>query len=793
MGRRAWGFVCVLLVVGGLATPPTLAATGGFARILHVPADYRTVQAAVGASKPGDLILLDQGTYPGEVNVPEDKHDLTIRGVSRDGVVFDGDDRRANAIEVEADRVALENMSAHDFTANAFYWDSVDGFLGRYLTAWNVQLYGIYSLKSRHGIIEQSYVSGAADAAFYIGECYPCDTVIRGVTGRLSAVGYSGTNAGGGVTVRDSLWERNGVGILPNSYETGQEPPPQQDAVFTGNRVIGSGTVPTPVHTVLAGFIGIGIGVAGGQGNRIERNVVTGSERYGIALFTTVQRDRSWDPLANVVQGNRVSGSGVADLAMSTAPGPGNCITANRFDVSLPPGGGSGTCGHDVGLDGSEEVRSDLVRQIPALLERFYADHQPPSYASMPKPPPQPNLPNVAPARGPWRWFAGLLVAGAVAGAAGLVFPLRSRRRDLGHSREGRPRTRVWPKALAAAGAVAMMVALAGLALTSRTSRPASVTFPAGTGSTPSSPRPPEAPDPQDVGGQIAYGVPEQTGAAVIVGTVGAPATAGDVTIATFAHGLPQALRWSPDGTRVAFTVRFFDTLKSDVYVANADGSGEPVLVTADEAIGQCGSPSWSPDGERLVFECAPAMINPDQYDGPPGLYLGSSDGTGIPRPWGSGWAESPSWSSDGTRVAFESRRDGNYEIYAMNADGKSITRLTNTPQDDRHPTWSPDGTEIAFDSERDTTDTSTTDGPGSGDPTTTPSLIYVMNADGSDVRLVSQLETVEELNPRWPSPDVVAFTLLGPGGEIAIGLVRSTGSEVFHLTGPYEAFDWRT
>jgi len=258
MGRRAWGLVCVLLVVGGLATPPTLAATGGFTRILHVPADYRTVQAAVGASKPGDLILLDQGIYPGEVNVPEDKHDLTIRGVSRDGVVFDGDDRRANAIEVEADRVALENMSAHDFTANAFYWDSVDGFLGRYLTAWNVQLYGIYSLKSRHGIIEQSYVSGAADAAFYIGECYPCDTVIRGVTGRLSAVGYSGTNAGGGVTVRDSLWERNGVGILPNSYETGQEPPPQQDAVFTGNRVIGSGTVPTPVHTVLAGFIGIG-------------------------------------------------------------------------------------------------------------------------------------------------------------------------------------------------------------------------------------------------------------------------------------------------------------------------------------------------------------------------------------------------------------------------------------------------------------------------------------------------------------------------------------------------------
>ena len=86
--------------------------------------------------------------------------------------------------------MTLENMSAHGFMENGFYWDGVEGFAGRYLTVWNVGLYAIYAIESRDGIIEHSYASGAADAAFYIGECNPCDTVVRdrhggAVRGRL--------------------------------------------------------------------------------------------------------------------------------------------------------------------------------------------------------------------------------------------------------------------------------------------------------------------------------------------------------------------------------------------------------------------------------------------------------------------------------------------------------------------------------------------------------------------------------------------------------------------------------
>ena len=80
-----------------------------------------------------------------------------------------------------------------------------------------------------------------------------------------------------------------------------------------------------------------------------------------------------------------------------------------------------------------------------------------------------------------------------------------------------------------------------------------------------------------------------------------------------------------------------------------------------------------------------------------------------------------PVWSHDGSKIAFTSDRDGNREIYVMNADGSGQKRLTTNPGIDENPSWSPDGTEIAFDSNRD----------GNLE-------IYAMNADGSDQRLLT-------------------------------------------------------
>jgi Tol biopolymer transport system component len=86
-------------------------------------------------------------------------------------------------------------------------------------------------------------------------------------------------------------------------------------------------------------------------------------------------------------------------------------------------------------------------------------------------------------------------------------------------------------------------------------------------------------------------------------------------------------------------------------------------------------------------------------------------------------------------KIAFASDRDGNYEIYVMNADGTNQTRLTFNNTDEKSPAWSPDGTKVAFISDRD----------GNNE-------IYVMEADGTNqTRLTNN--TVDDASPSW-SPD---------------------------------------
>ena len=386
--RRLLATLALLVVALGAVAPAASAETGPPAgRVLRVPADFPTIEAAIDASTSGDMILLAPGVYPGDVEVSEDHPGITIRGENRNTVVFDGQDERANAIDVEADGVTLENMSAHNFRANGFYWDGVEGFAGRYLTVWNVGLYGIYAISSRGGIMEESFVSGAGDAAFYIGECNPCDATVRNVTATLSALGYSGTNAGGNLVVEDSKWLLNYVGILPNSFDVGLEPPPQRDAIFRRNEVVGSGTVVTPRVTPLGAYHGVGIGIAGGLDNLVVDNDVRGSTRYGIAVFTAVDQATQWHPSGNDIEGNRVSDSGIADLALGGNPGPENCFRDNEVATSAPAGLEGGCA-----LPGTSDAAAAAALAVP--LQPLLRDlPDPPSYTEMAAPGDQPTMP----------------------------------------------------------------------------------------------------------------------------------------------------------------------------------------------------------------------------------------------------------------------------------------------------------------------------------------------------------------------------------------------------------------
>ena len=97
------------------------------------------------------------------------------------------------------------------------------------------------------------------------------------------------------------------------------------------------------------------------------------------------------------------------------------------------------------------------------------------------------------------------------------------------------------------------------------------------------------------------------------------------------------------------------------------------------------------------------------------------------------GDVQAPAWSRDGRTIVFVSWRDGNGEVYAMDADGSGPRNLTQHPAKDVRPAWSPNGRRIAFVSRRD----------GNAE-------VYVMNADGSGKRNLTRDRASDDDYPTW-------------------------------------------
>jgi Tol biopolymer transport system component len=174
---------------------------------------------------------------------------------------------------------------------------------------------------------------------------------------------------------------------------------------------------------------------------------------------------------------------------------------------------------------------------------------------------------------------------------------------------------------------------------------------------------------------------------AVPIGGLDTPTKLTSMTGSALAH--PD---WSPDGTRIVFSSN--EDGDEEIWVISADGTN-PIQLTGNEL--RDFDPEFSPDGRSIIFA--------SEADSPgfTKIYVMNANGgearllNDLPVSY------SPTWSPDGSRVAFVSSGSGDGDIYVMDADGQRVFLLTvdDNGAEDRTPKWSPDGRWILFASNR--------------------------------------------------------------------------------------------
>ena len=346
--------------IAGITTPPastfsTIQAAVDAAKkgdwILVAPGDYHET-GDMGANAPTPQEA-QEGWYGGVDITTADLH-LRGMGVNRTDVMVDGTLASAptpcdpnpiyqnnlgglgrNGIVVwETKGVSIDNLTVCNFingnpgaksdAGNEIWWNGgagsgkigLKGYSGSYLAATSTYfassdpshinacatcaLYGIFASNAKNGALSQLYANNFSDSGMYVGACLrACNVTVDHAWMENNALGYSGTNSGGAITITHSSFDNNKEGLDTNTALTGDPPPPQDGRcpggatnpvtgtnscwLFEFNKVFSNNNPNVPIAgTAGLGPTGTGMTVSGGRNDTILNNEFYDNGAWGV-------------------------------------------------------------------------------------------------------------------------------------------------------------------------------------------------------------------------------------------------------------------------------------------------------------------------------------------------------------------------------------------------------------------------------------------------------------------------------------------------------------------------------
>jgi hypothetical protein len=332
-----------------------------------VAGEYATVQQAVDAAKPGDWILIGPGDYKetssrapvgakgddiAAASILITTRNLHVRGMNRNSVMIDGTkpgspqcsaaeaDQTFGAAEgsrfvgnngvvvYKANGVKLQNFSTCNFLGSNHGGDSIwfDGggasgtqelgsFFGSYLSSTSTYWggpekpsdeYGIYvSNTYGKGSFVRTYANDMSDSGYYIGACPDCNATIDRGHAQNNDLGYSGSNSGGHVTIKNSEFDNNEEGVATQSQNNDDAPSPQDGLcpggatnpkpppgvqrtnvcwVMIHSRLVNNNNGATPTSPSAPGLLGTGMSIAGGRHDLVVEDTFEHNNAWGMLL-----------------------------------------------------------------------------------------------------------------------------------------------------------------------------------------------------------------------------------------------------------------------------------------------------------------------------------------------------------------------------------------------------------------------------------------------------------------------------------------------------------------------------